>query len=64
MILTLLNEALVGKECRNEDSNTKFLIALPELWDFKKTTIKDNNDLNKVSLDEVYAMLKTYDLEM
>ena len=32
--LTLLNElALVGKEYLNEESNTKFMRALPEEWD-------------------------------
>ncbi|XP_017249896.1 uncharacterized protein LOC108220596 [Daucus carota subsp. sativus] len=61
----LLNDlSLVDKEYVVEDSNLKFLLALPEKWDLKATTIRDNNDLGEVDLDEIYGMLKTHELEI
>ncbi|KAL8115142.1 hypothetical protein AgCh_021824 [Apium graveolens] len=61
----LLNDlSLVDKEYDLEDSNLKFLLALPENWDLKSTTIRDNYDLTETTLDEIYGMLKTYELEM
>ena len=61
----LLNDlSLVDKEYAVEDSNLKFLLALPEKWDLKATTIRDNNDLGEMDLDEIYGMLKTHELEM
>ncbi|KAK1359569.1 hypothetical protein POM88_044043 [Heracleum sosnowskyi] len=63
--LTLLNNlSLVGKEYVYEDSNTKFMRALPEEWDTQTSIIRHQYDLNTVSLDEVYGMLRTYDLEV
>ena len=63
--LTVLNElALVGQMYPNEFSNTKFLRSLPEEWDVQTSTIKYGNDLETVSLDELYGMLKTHDLEL
>ena len=61
----LLNDlSLVDKEYDPEDSNLKFLLALPEKWDLKATTIRDNYELADMSLDEIYGMLKTHELEM
>ncbi|XP_063941893.1 uncharacterized protein LOC135149891 [Daucus carota subsp. sativus] len=61
----LLNDlSLVDKDYAMEDSNLKFLLALPEKWDLKATTIRDNNDLGEMDLDEIYGMLKTHELEM
>ncbi|KAL8135836.1 hypothetical protein AgCh_010441 [Apium graveolens] len=61
----LLNDlSLVDKEYDLEDSNLKFLLALPENWDLKSTTIRDNYDLAETTLDEIYGMLKTHELEM
>ena len=63
--LTLLNNlSLVGKEYAAEDSNTKFLRALPEDWDTQTSIIRHQYDLNAVSLDEIYGMLRTHDLEV
>lgn len=56
--------SLVGKVYDNEDFNTKFLLDLPEQWDMKITSIRDNHDLEKMSLDKFHGMLKTYELEM
>ncbi|KAL8124629.1 hypothetical protein AgCh_012324 [Apium graveolens] len=61
----LLNDlSLVDKEYDIEDSNLKFLLALPECWDLKATTIRDNYNLDEITLDEIYGMLKTHELEM
>ncbi|KAL8155215.1 hypothetical protein AgCh_000555 [Apium graveolens] len=61
----LLNDlSLVDKEYDLEDSNLKFLLALPECWDLKATTIRDNYNLDEIILDEIYGMLKTHELEM
>ncbi|KAK1394100.1 hypothetical protein POM88_013156 [Heracleum sosnowskyi] len=63
--MTLLNSlSLVDKEYETEDSNTKFLRALPEEWDTQTSIIRHQYDLNTVSLDEVYGMLRTHDLEV
>ncbi|KAL8118663.1 hypothetical protein AgCh_016254 [Apium graveolens] len=61
----LLNDlSLVDKEYDLEDSNLKFLLALPESWDLKATIIRDKYALDETTLDEIYGMLKTYELEM
>ncbi|XP_074371622.1 uncharacterized protein LOC141712548 [Apium graveolens] len=61
----LLNDlSLVDKEYDIEDSNLKFLLALLESWDLKVTIIRDNYALDETTLDEIYGMLKTYELEM
>ncbi|XP_074356141.1 uncharacterized protein LOC141695828 [Apium graveolens] len=63
--LTLLNDlSLVGKEYDREDSNTKFLRDLPEEWDTQASIIRHQYDLDLLTLDEVYGMLKTHDLEI
>ena len=63
--LTLLNElALVGKNYPNEFSNTKFLRSLLEEWDVQTSIIRYGNDLETVSLDKLYGMLKTHDMEL
>jgi len=54
----------VDKEYDLEDSNLKFLLALPEKWDLKVTTIRDNHDLEEMSLDDIFGRLKTYELKM
>ncbi|KAL8088815.1 hypothetical protein AgCh_038556 [Apium graveolens] len=61
----LLNDlSLVNKEYDLEDSNLKFLLALPECWDLKATTIRDNYSLDETTLYEIYGMLKSHELEM
>ena len=63
--LSLLNEfSLVGKVYDYEDSNTKFLRALSEDWDTQTSIIRHQYDLNEISLDEIYGMLKTHDMEL
>ncbi|KAL8120899.1 hypothetical protein AgCh_017904 [Apium graveolens] len=61
----LLNDlSLVNKDYDLEDSNMKFLLALPEKWDFKVTSIRDYYQLDNTPLDEIYGVLKTHELEM
>ena len=63
--LSLLNElSLVGKVYDNEDSNTKFLRALTEDWGTQTSIIRHQYELNEISLDEIYGMLKTHDMEL
>ncbi|KAK1356459.1 hypothetical protein POM88_049715 [Heracleum sosnowskyi] len=61
----LLNDlSLVNKEYELEESNLKFLLSLPEKWDLKTTTIRDNYELADTDLDEIYGLLKTHELEI
>ncbi|XP_074339739.1 uncharacterized protein LOC141677631 [Apium graveolens] len=61
--LTLLNDlSLVGKEYDREDSNTKFLRVIPEEWNTQASIIRHQYDLDLLTPDEVYGMLKTHDL--
>ena len=63
--LSLLNElSMVGKVYDYEDSNTKFLRALTEDWDTQTSIIRHQYELNETSLDEIYGMLKTHDMEL
>lgn len=63
--MTLLNDLpLVGKKYENEDSNFKLNMALPEKWGLKTTNIRDNYELDDMSLDEVYGLIKTHELQM
>ncbi|XP_017216873.1 uncharacterized protein LOC108194442 [Daucus carota subsp. sativus] len=63
--LTLLsNVSLAGKEYEVEDFNTKFFKSLPEEWDIHSSIIRHQYDLSTVSLDEVYGLLRTHDLEI
>ncbi|KAK1369756.1 hypothetical protein POM88_035848 [Heracleum sosnowskyi] len=61
--LTLLNNlSLVGKEYVAEDSNTKFLRALPEEWDTQTSIIRHQYDLSTVSLDEAKSKGKAVEV--
>ncbi|KAL8125961.1 hypothetical protein AgCh_013308 [Apium graveolens] len=65
LFVKLLNYlSLVDKEYDLEDTNLKFLLALSESWNLKATTIRDNYALDETTLDEIYGMLKTHELEM
>ncbi|XP_074355961.1 uncharacterized protein LOC141695627 [Apium graveolens] len=63
--MTLLNDmSLVRNEYDMEDSNTKFLRDLPKEWDTQTSIIRHKYNLDLLSLDKVYGMLKTHDLEI
>ena len=42
----------------------KFLRSLPEEWDTQTSIIRHQYDLSTVSLDDVYGILKTHELEV
>lgn len=61
MFLTLLNNlCLVEKVYVIEDLNTKFPSALPEEWYPQISIIRHQYDLDNVTLDEIYEMLRTH----
>ncbi|KAK1378452.1 hypothetical protein POM88_025196 [Heracleum sosnowskyi] len=63
--ITLLNElSLVGKVYDVEDSNVKFLRSLPMEWINQQNLIRHTYRMNLMTLDEIYGMLKTYELEI
>ncbi|KAL8126077.1 hypothetical protein AgCh_013384 [Apium graveolens] len=63
--LTLLNNlSLMGKVYDREDSNTKFLRALNEEWETQTSIIRHQYDLEIITLDVVYGLLRTHDLEV
>ncbi|KAL8133484.1 hypothetical protein AgCh_008806 [Apium graveolens] len=63
--LTLLNNlSLMGKVYDREDSNIKFLRALNEEWETQTSIIRHQYDLEIITPDEVYGMLRTHDLEV
>ncbi|XP_074377545.1 uncharacterized protein LOC141719062 [Apium graveolens] len=49
----LTDLSLRDKEYDLEDSNLKFLLALPEKWNLKLTSIRDNYDLEDTYPDEI-----------
>ncbi|KAL8132438.1 hypothetical protein AgCh_008076 [Apium graveolens] len=57
---TILTQEYEHFESKPDES----LTALPESWDLKATTIRDNYALDETTLDEIYGMLKTHELEM
>ncbi|XP_063948067.1 uncharacterized protein LOC135152165 [Daucus carota subsp. sativus] len=61
---TILTQEYEHFDSKAEDSNLKFLLALPEKWDLKVTTIRDNHNLEDMTLDDIFGRLKTYELEM
>ena len=63
--LTLLNNlSLVGNVYDREDSNTRFLRALNEEWETQTSIIRHQYDLEIITLDEVYGMLRTPNIEV
>ena len=60
----LLNDmAMHNKYYVNKDMNTKFMKALPEIYDEKCTSIREANDLNEIILEDMYGKLRVYELE-
>ena len=41
----------------------KYLLTLPEHLEHRITTIRESRDLNEISLEKLYGVLKTYELE-
>ena len=59
-----MNSPWLGKFMTIKDSNTNFLRALSEDWDTQTSIIRHQYDLNEISLDEIYGMFKTHDMEL
>ena len=54
---------LQGKFYTQKDINRKFLLTLPTHLDHRITAIRESRDMNEVSLERLYDVLKTYELE-
>ena len=64
MFTKLLNDmAMHDKYYDNEDVNTKFIRSFPEMYDKKTTAIREANDPDKITLEDVYGKLRAYELE-
>ncbi|KAL8104000.1 hypothetical protein AgCh_028284 [Apium graveolens] len=56
----MLNDlSLVDKEYDTEDSNLKFLLALPEKWDLKATIVRDNYELADMKAKEKALIIQS-----
>ena len=47
-----------------EEVNLKFLLTLPDHLEQKISAIKEGRDLSRITLEVLYGILKTYELEM
>ena len=47
-----------------EEVNLKFLLALPNHLEQKISAIREERDLSRITLEVLYGILKTYELEM
>ena len=54
---------LQGKFYTQKEINIKFLLTLPTYLEHRITAIRESRDMNKVSLEKLYGVLKTYELE-
>ncbi|KAK1360638.1 CCHC-type domain-containing protein [Heracleum sosnowskyi] len=52
-----------GKYYDRKELNVKFLLTLPEHLEHKVTTIREGRNLNNISLETLYGVLKSYELE-
>ncbi|XP_063948079.1 uncharacterized protein LOC135152175 [Daucus carota subsp. sativus] len=57
------NLNLNGKYYDNKEMNLKFLLTLPEHLEHRITAIRESRDLHEISLERLYGVLKTYELE-
>ena len=61
----LINDLqLNDKYYEAEEVNLKFLLALPDHLEWKISTIGEGRDLNRMTLEVLYGILKTYELEI
>ena len=60
----LINDLnLNGKQYSNKEINVKFLLTLPEHLEHRVTAVRENRDMTKITLERLYGVLKTYELE-
>ena len=55
---------LYGRIYMVKDSNLKFLRALPRDWKPMTVALRQAQNFNEYSLDKLYGILKTYELEI
>ena len=60
-LINMLN--LQGKFYTQKEINIKFLLILPTHLEHMITAIRESRDMNEVSLERPYGVLKTYELE-
>ena len=61
----LINDLqLHDKYYEAEEVNLKFLLALPNHLEQKISAIREERDLSRITLEVLYGILKTYELEM
>jgi hypothetical protein len=53
-----------GKFYEKKETNIKFLLTLPEHLEHRVAAIREGRDLNTVSLETLYGVLKSYELEL
>ena len=54
---------LRGKVYTQKEVNIKFLLNLPKTLEHRITAIRESRDLNRTSLEKLFGVLKTYELE-
>ena len=54
---------LHGEFYTQKEINIKFLLALPTHLEHRITAIRESRDMNEVSLERLYGVLNTYELE-
>ena len=54
---------LQGNFYTQKEINRKFLLTLPTHLEHRITAIRESRDMNEVSLERLYGVLKTYELE-
>ena len=52
-----------GKFYTQKEINRKFLLTLPTHLEHRITSIRESRDMNEVSLERLYGILNTYELE-
>ncbi|KAK1397160.1 hypothetical protein POM88_007023 [Heracleum sosnowskyi] len=61
----LLTELQIhGKYYDRKELNVKFLLTLPDHLEHKTTAIREGRDLNTITFETLYGILKSYELEL
>ena len=61
----LLNEmSLHGKKFEQHEINRKFMLTLPSYLDIKAESVRERVDFPTMSLEKVYGIMKTHEMEL
>ena len=63
MLFRSNNLNLQGKFYTHREINRKFLLTLPTHLEHRITAIRESRDMNEISLERLFGVLKTYELE-